>query len=95
MLQCFKVTSEASSLALTSSVLEAEVGEPPDIAEPHSVGDTREDEVPLAGPGAALLLLLFLTALAVFARLAPAHRPVEQRQEILLYDHAGGGAGLY
>ena len=38
----------------TSSILEAEVGEPPDVAEAHGVGDAGEGEVPLAPPGATL-----------------------------------------
>ena len=36
--------------ARTSSVLVAEVGEPPDVAEPHTDGDAGEEEVELVPP---------------------------------------------
>ena len=43
---------------LSSAVLEAEVGEPPHVAQADSVGHAGEGEVPLAAPGASLSSLL-------------------------------------
>ena len=56
------------SCVLTASILEAEVGEAPDIAEADGVGDAGEGEVVLAAPAAALVLLLLLRAHVVVAR---------------------------
>ena len=41
---------EDSGTGLTSSILVAEVGEPPDVAEPDGDGDAREEEVELVAP---------------------------------------------
>ena len=35
---------------LTSSIFVAEVGEPPDVAEPNGDGDAREEEVEFVSP---------------------------------------------
>lgn len=40
----------------TASILEAEVREPPDVAQPDGVGDAGHGEVELAAPGPALVL---------------------------------------
>ena len=45
---------------LTASVLEAQIGKPPDVAKTHGVGDARESEVILGAPGAASISLLGL-----------------------------------
>ena len=41
---------------ITSSILETEIGEPPDVAKAHCVRDAREGKVPLAAPGPSLHL---------------------------------------
>jgi len=41
----------------TSTVPVDEVGEPPDVAQPHDVPQAREHELQLAAPVAALLVL--------------------------------------
>ena len=43
---------------LTSAVLEAEVGEPPDVAETDGVGDAAHSEVVLTAPLAPLTAIL-------------------------------------
>ena len=40
---------------LTSTILETEVGEPPDIAQSNRVGNAGEGEVELAAPGPPLI----------------------------------------
>ena len=55
-------------MLLTASILEAEVGEAPDVAEADGVGDAGEGEVVLASPAAALVLLLLLRAHVVVLR---------------------------
>ena len=41
---------------ITSSILETEIGKPPDIAKTHCVRDAREGKVPLAAPRSSLHL---------------------------------------
>ena len=43
-----------------STVFETQIGEPPDIAEPHSVAETREQEVQLPSPVSSLRVLILL-----------------------------------
>ena len=43
---------------LTSSILLAEVGEPPDVAKPHTEPQHREEELDWAVPGDPVLGLL-------------------------------------
>ena len=45
-----------------TSMLVAEVGEPPDVAEPHSVAETGQEEVALVVPVASLALHLHHTS---------------------------------
>jgi len=45
---------------ITSSVFEAKIGKPPDVAEADRVTETGEKEVELAGPVAALGVLVIL-----------------------------------
>ena len=43
-----------------STVFETQIGEAPDIAEPHSVAETREQEVQLPSPVSSLRVLILL-----------------------------------
>ena len=49
----------------TSTVLEAEVGEPPDVAEADGVAEAREEEVALIVPVAAVGLLFAARGLLI------------------------------
>ena len=52
------------TLCSLTSMLVAEVGEPPDIAESNGVAETGEEEVALVSPRAPLHLLLVLLYLS-------------------------------
>ena len=45
-------------MQLTSTILVAQVREPPDVSQSDGVTNTREDELELAAPGRSLLVLL-------------------------------------
>ena len=50
----------SQTLSFLTSMLVAEVGEPPDIAESNGVAEAGEEEVALVAPGAPLCLLLIV-----------------------------------
>ena len=60
LLQMFLVTLQSHTLCSLTSMLVAEVGEPPDIAESNGVAEAGEEEVALVAPRAPLHLLLVL-----------------------------------
>jgi hypothetical protein len=41
---------------LTTTVLEAEIGEPPNVTEANGIGNTGHDKIPLGTPGTPLLI---------------------------------------
>ena len=58
------VILQSHTLCSLTSMLIAEVGEPPDIAESNGVAETGEEEVALVSPRAPLHLLLVLLYLS-------------------------------
>ena len=55
---------------ITSSVLEAEVREAPDISQTHGDADAGEEEIQLIGPSSALVGLIFLLPNGFLIRIA-------------------------
>ena len=41
---------------LTTTVLEAEIGEPPNVTKANGIGNTGHDKIPLGTPGTPLLI---------------------------------------
>ena len=53
----------------TSSILVAEIGKPPNIAEAHRHGDAGEEEVQLVAPLASLSVAVLITEMLTFQQI--------------------------
>ena len=87
-------------VALTSSIFEAKVREPPHVAKAYCIGDAGKGKVELTSPSSPLihlflccLLLFLLSHLGLVAFLGLVYQDVERLCQLLLLgdNHPGGG----